>query len=134
MGVLLPGALRPQMLINIHIKECIEAHAPTLTDYSASLYLNNKTEQIMYVNVLSSELIFFFFFFFFFFFAHPLEKWEFLGQGLKLSCSCNLHHSCGNAGSLSYCAGQGLNPHLCDNLSSCSQVLTPLCHSGNSLD
>ena len=29
--MLLPGALQPQMLINGQIKECIEAHAPTLT-------------------------------------------------------------------------------------------------------
>ena len=29
--VLLPGALKPQTLINIHIKECIGAHVPTLT-------------------------------------------------------------------------------------------------------
>ena len=28
---LLSGALKPQMLINGHIEECIEAHAPTLT-------------------------------------------------------------------------------------------------------
>ena len=30
-GMLLPGALKPQMLINGHFKECIEAHAPSLT-------------------------------------------------------------------------------------------------------
>ena len=33
--------------------------------------------------------------FFFFFFATP-QCMEFLGQGLDLSCSCNLYHSCGN--------------------------------------
>ena len=31
MEMSLPGALKPQVLINGHIKECIEAHAPTLT-------------------------------------------------------------------------------------------------------
>ena len=31
MKVLFPGALKPQMLINGHIKESIKAHAPTLT-------------------------------------------------------------------------------------------------------
>ena len=31
MGILLFGALKPQMLINSHIKECIKALAPTLT-------------------------------------------------------------------------------------------------------
>ena len=30
-GELFSGALKPQTLINSHIKECIEAHAPTLT-------------------------------------------------------------------------------------------------------
>ena len=32
--MLLPGdvALKPQMLINSHIKDCIEAQAPTLTE------------------------------------------------------------------------------------------------------
>ena len=29
--MLLPGALKPQMLINGHIKEGIQAHVPTLT-------------------------------------------------------------------------------------------------------
>ena len=38
-------------------------------------------------------------FFFFSFFATP-QHMEFLGQGLDLSCICNLQHSCGNAGSL----------------------------------
>ena len=32
-GILLSGALKPQMLINSHIKECIEACAPTLTTW-----------------------------------------------------------------------------------------------------
>ena len=31
--ILLSGALKTQMLINGHIKECIEAHAPTLTTW-----------------------------------------------------------------------------------------------------
>ena len=31
--MLLPGALTPHMLINGHIKECIKAHAPTLTTW-----------------------------------------------------------------------------------------------------
>ena len=37
---------------------------------------------------------------------------EFLGQGLNLSWSCNLHHSCSNAGSLTHCAGLGIEPLL----------------------
>ena len=33
--------------------------------------------------------------------------WMFLGQVLNLSHKCNLHHSCGNVGSLTHCATVG---------------------------
>ena len=39
----------------------------------------------------------FFFFFFFFAYGHTHDMWKFLGQGLNLSCSYNLCHSCSNA-------------------------------------
>ena len=55
--------------------------------------------------------------------------WKFLGQGLNLSHSCYLHHSCGNARSLTNRASWGLNPHLCSNTSWCRLVLTPPCHN-----
>jgi len=42
---------------------------------------------------------------------------EFLGQGSDLSHSCNLHRSCSGAGM---------------DLSHCSRILNPLCHSRNS--
>ena len=32
------------------------------------------------------------------------DIWKHLGQRSNLSCSCNLHHSCGNAGSITHCA------------------------------
>ena len=35
---------------------------------------------------------------------------EFLGQGTDPSCSCHLHCSCGNTGSLTHCPGLGLRP------------------------
>ena len=35
---------------------------------------------------------------------------EFLGQGSDLSCSCDLHSSCNNAGSSTHCDGMGINP------------------------
>ena len=35
---------------------------------------------------------------------------EFLDQGSDLSCSCNLNCSCSNAGSLTHCAGPGIEP------------------------
>ena len=50
-----------------------------------------------------------FFFFFFFFMATP-GVWKFLGQGLNLSCRCDLPHSCG-----------------------CTESFNPLCHSRNSM-
>ena len=34
----------------------------------------------------------------FIFFGHTHGEWDFLGQGLNLSCSCNLYHSCSNLG------------------------------------
>ena len=35
---------------------------------------------------------------------------EFLGQGLDPCLNCDLHCSCGNSGSLIYCAGPGIEP------------------------
>ena len=39
-----------------------------------------------------------------FFFGHSCSMWKFLGQGSNLSCSCDLGHGCGIAGSLTHCA------------------------------
>ena len=39
--------------------------------------------------------------------------WKFPGQGLHLSCSCNLCHSCGHARPLAHCATSG-TPLVCD--------------------
>ena len=50
------------------------------------------------------------FFFFFFFFGHTCDMWKFPGQGLNPRSSCDLCHSCGNAGSLTHCAGPGIIP------------------------
>ena len=38
--------------------------------------------------------------------------WKFLGQGSNPRCICDLYHSYGNAGSLTSCAGQGLEQHF----------------------
>ena len=48
----------------------------------------------------------------FFFLIFLATSWhmEFPGQGLYPSCSCNLHCSCSNAGSLTHCAGPGIKP------------------------
>ena len=68
-------------------------------------------------------------FFFFFLMAFPLAFGSFLaGQGRNLGCGCNLHHRCGNARSLTHCAG----PCFHSDLSHCSQNLNLLCHSRNS--
>ena len=50
-----------------------------------------------------------FFFFFFFFLAAPTHM-EFPGQGSDPSHSLNLSLSCGTAGSLTHCAGPGIEP------------------------
>ena len=50
----------------------------------------------------NSQIIYFLVLFFqpiLFFCGCTCGKWKFPGQGLNLSCNCNLHHSCGNAGS-----------------------------------
>ena len=65
--------------------------------------------------------------FFFFFFCLPaLWHMEFPGQGSALSPSFHWSHSCGNAGSLTHCAGRGLN--LCPGAP--QTWLITLCHSG----
>ena len=48
--------------------------------------------------------------FFFFFFGHTFSIWKFLGQGWNMSRSCNLDHSCSNAGSLTHWASAGTPP------------------------
>ena len=47
-------------------------------------------------------------FFFFFFFSHPYGIWKFLGQRSNPTHSCDLHHRCSNAGSLTPCTGLGI--------------------------
>ena len=60
---------------------------------------------------------------------------KFPGQGLNLSCSWDLCHSCGNARSLTHCAGRGIEPVIHQPpkpLQRQCRILNPLCHSGNS--
>ena len=49
------------------------------------------------------------FIYFIFLFLVTPRHMEFLGQGVNPSLSCNLCHSGSNAGSLTHCAGLGLN-------------------------
>lgn len=64
------------------------------------------------------------------FFCHTLGIWKFPCQGLNLSHSFNLHHSCGHdAGSLTHCAGLGIKPALPQRR---CQILNLLYHSRNS--
>ena len=63
-----------------------------------------------------------------------LSTWKFLGQGLNLSYSCDLYHSCGNPGSFNPLRrGQGWNLHLHSDLSCYSWILNLLHHSRNSI-
>ena len=68
-------------------------------------------------------------FFLFFFFSHAHSIWKFLGQGLNLSWSCDLLHSCSNARSLTHCAWLGIEPappqRQVGSLTHCSIVETP---------
>ena len=43
-------------------------------------------------------------------FLAVLRRMEFPGQGSEPSCSCHLHCSCSDAGSLAHCAGLGIEP------------------------
>ena len=63
---------------------------------------------------------------------HTHDRWKFLGQGLNLSHSCNLRHSCGNVGSFNLLCVPGIEPALLQRLSYCCQSLNSLYHSGNS--
>ena len=47
---------------------------------------------------------------FFFFSGCPCNIWKFWGQGLNPGWSCNLHHSCSNARSLTHCTRLGIKP------------------------
>ena len=64
------------------------------------------------------------------FFSCTLSIWKFLGQGLNLSCSCDLCHRCGNAVSLTHCTGPGWNLHghrdNARSLTCCATGGTPL--------
>ena len=59
------------------------------------------------------------------FFDHIRGIWKFLGQGLNLNHRCNLRWILQPT-----VPGRGLNPHLHGDLSSYSQILNPLSHSG----
>ena len=49
-------------------------------------------------------------FYFILFFGCICGLWKLLGQKLNSSPNYNLHHSCSNAGSLTHCAGLGIEP------------------------
>jgi len=62
-----------------------------------------------------------------FFNGHLHGIWKFLGQGLNLSPSCDLHHSCSHTRSLTHCARPGIKPTLPQRH---PRILNPL-HGGN---
>ena len=67
--------------------------------------------------------------FFFPLFLAALQHIEFPYQGSDPSHSFNLHHCCGNAMSLTHCAGRRIEPvSWC-----CKDTTDPIHHSGNSL-
>ena len=54
---------------------------------------------------------------------HTCGTWKFPGQGLNLSPSCDLYHSCGHTGSYNSVLGRGSNLYLDSEPSSYSQIL-----------
>ena len=65
---------------------------------------------------------------FVFFFSRTHSTWTFPRQGINPCHSCNLHHSCSNTGSLTHCAGPGIEPMPSQRQ---CQILNPLHHSRN---
>ena len=67
---------------------------------------------------------------FFLFFGHPCDIWKFPGQGSNPSWSCNLCHSCINAGSPAHCTRLGIEPvfpwRWAISLTHCARARTPL--------
>ena len=57
--------------------------------------------------------------------------WKLLGWGLNPSYSCDLCHSCSNAGSLTHCAGSGIKPALPQRQ---WWIINPVWHSRKSLN
>ena len=75
------------------------------------------------------------FVFYFLLFGHTLGIWKSPGQELNLSCSSDLHHSCGNIISLTHCVRLGIEPiphQWPEWLQRQHWILNLLCHSGNS--
>ena len=70
--------------------------------------------------------------FFLFFYGLPCGIGQFPGQGPNPSRSCDLRRSFGNVRSFNPLHWVGaLNLRLHSDLSHCTQILNPLCHSGN---
>ena len=90
--------------------------------------MSTKQFETNKVNIISHPI-----FFFFSSFGQTHSIWKFPGQELNPRHSCDLCCSCDNARSFNpLCQGGESNLHLCSNLSLCSKILNPLCHSRNS--
>ena len=87
---------------------------PSLLNKHQSLYGFLCPLCMLYIYSCFHDFLFFneliYFYFYFFSFLAALWHMEFLGQGSNLSWSCDLYHSCGNARSLTHCAGPGIEP------------------------
>ena len=71
--------------------------------------------------------------FFFLFMAKPVAyRRKFLGQESNLSAAATYAAVTAMSDPLTHCFGWWLNPNFCSDLSCCSGILNPLCHSGNS--
>ena len=69
--------------------------------------LISAAQKVMQLYIHTHNFIYWCIYLFILFGLHP-RIWKFSGQGLNLCCSCNLHHSYSNAGSLTHCPGLGI--------------------------
>ena len=71
---------------------------------------SNPRHQLIHARKPRQDVVFVCLFLFFSFFLAAPRHMKFLGQGSDLSCSCDLSHSCSDAGSLTHCAGLWIEP------------------------
>ena len=100
-------------------------------NFDCTLFLHSGTQLGGLITVLCyffnhGEVCFLKNIYIFFFFGCTFGIWKFSGQRWILSYGCDLHHSCGNTGSLTHCAKLGIKLMLQQRH---HQIHNPLCHS-----
>lgn len=112
-----------------HVEQEILDSMPNKTKQSKTQLQNQKAYTGMMSEALRYSSKTHFTHNFFPFFVAPCKHVEFPVQGSDLSHSCNLSHRCSHAGSLTHCAGLGIQPA---HPSASKTPLIPLHQCGNS--